>query len=528
MDDLKPDVARQDKILTMDGIVAAFVVTITYLTSWCLRVLAADDSYIHRRIAENLVHTGHAYFNPGEAVMATSSPLWTLLLAINKIFLPSLNLIPLYEAISVGIACYAGILLLGTIILDRPKLKWIPVCSVTFLIWILLLRSSIEQMETPLAVALLLSGIYGVSTRKVWGACFVVLAALTRYEFFSAALLFLAVMVWKKRLSVKSILLASISGGILTGWLWSQYHTLVPNTVRAKDAGYAISRSLTLRGLEIRPVTALLIGVGLSVILFTKRGDSRVPMLARLLMIAGCLIALLYIFKRTYIFPWYVPVYLVPLNIGLLLWGFTSTLRSVRFGIFIVICSFIAVSAKGSYEATVAALEGKPWKDTNDVPGLRVGEYMMLGRAIFDVCPDGTLMTSELGGLGIGFKGKILDGFGLVSPDAIKYHPMKIPEERSSGELGAIPVPFVLEKNPDIIVTYPQYGEDILRRGSQLGYLELSYPPLLPKDLSNLGSFYGIPKIYVLVKQGGRCSAGTIDASIKTKINNPNLQYSVN
>jgi len=289
--------------------------------------------------------------------------------------------------------------------------------------------------------------------------------------------------------------------------------------VKAKEAGYIISRTLTIRGLEIRPATAIMAGVGLLILYLARKDDLRVPMPAKLLVAFGCLVAFLYIYKKTYIFPWYVPVFLVPLCLGLLLWLFCTHQVKVRLGIGIIILGFIAVSLKGTFEATAAALERKPWKDTNDVPGLRVGEYLMLGQAISNVCPKATLMTSEIGGLGMGFHGEILDGFGLVSPDAIKYHPMKIPDERSSGELGAIPVRFVVEKSPDVIVTYPQYGKDVLRHGSELGYRELSYPPLLPEDMSNLRSFYGIPKIYVLVKQGGRCSVESIDMEIKKKIN---------
>src|SRR3990167_544049 len=41
---------------------------------------AQDDAYIHFRIAGNFIEFGGPYFNAGEKVMVTSSPVWTLLL----------------------------------------------------------------------------------------------------------------------------------------------------------------------------------------------------------------------------------------------------------------------------------------------------------------------------------------------------------------------------------------------------------------------------------------------------------------
>jgi hypothetical protein len=54
---------------------------ILYL-NWHFRFDLSDDAYIHMRIAHNLLRTGHPYFNPGERVMVTSSPVWTLLLSL--------------------------------------------------------------------------------------------------------------------------------------------------------------------------------------------------------------------------------------------------------------------------------------------------------------------------------------------------------------------------------------------------------------------------------------------------------------
>src|SRR6185503_3189971 len=46
-----------------------------------LGAYAFDDAYIHFRIARHLAEHGHPYYNLGEAVMASSSTAWTIVLA---------------------------------------------------------------------------------------------------------------------------------------------------------------------------------------------------------------------------------------------------------------------------------------------------------------------------------------------------------------------------------------------------------------------------------------------------------------
>lgn len=505
---------------TSSGVIIALLsALVTFYVSYRLSVLAADDSYIHRRIAANLVHSGYAYFNLGQRVMATSSPFWTGLLALNFYLLPHLNLIPFYEAVCTGMGCYASYLLSKQCASSWTLGKFargVYIFLPPLLTFCLLLRSSVEQMETPFALALLIWAFYAILRERFWGISLLVLAAFTRYEFFATLLITAIALMWMRKLS-KVAGGAAIAVAIACAtWIYCQYHTLVPNTVRAKTAGYTISRSVTLHGLDVRPASTILLVIGLFLLaagtIRMRRGSA--PLVPSLLALTGLATAALYIFKTTYIFPWYVPVSLLPLGIGISLLGIGRRRLIFRVGTVFILSGLIAVSVKGNVIAVFAAVKGEPWRDVEDVPGLRVGEYEKIGRAIYSACPDGRLMTSEVGGLGIGFKGEILDGFGLISPAAIKYHPMKIPSERSSGELGAIPTGYVREELPDVIVSYPLYAEDVLRQKESLGYIDLTYPPLLPRDLKHLGSFYNIPAIHVLVRKDGLCSVNVIDAAI--------------
>lgn len=500
------------------ALVAMLSALVTFYVSHRLDVLAADDSYIHRRIAMNLIQGGYAYFNLGERVMATSSPLWTSLLALNIYLLPHSNFIPFYEAVCTGLACYATYLLAKqsscTLVMGRFASRAYvflpPALTLCFL-----LRSSVEQMETPLALALLMWAFYGILRGRSWGPSLLVLAAFTRYEFFVTLFMTAGIYIWMRKVSMKSVGIAVAVGLTFAGWLYSQYHTLLPNTVKAKAAGYTITRSLTLNGLDVRPTSIILLAIGVLIFIFVWGRGQRIsaPLIPSLLAVTGFLTAALYVYKITYIFPWYVPISLVPLAVGVSLLGMGRRL-AYRMATLFILCSLVIVSVKEDAQAVFAAVSGQPWKDIVDVPGLRVGEYKMLGAAIYKACPNGRLMTSEIGGLGFGFRGEILDGFGLVSPAAIKYHPMKIPSQRSNGALGAIPVGYVREERPDVIVSYPLYAEDVLRHKEELGYVDLLFPPLPSNDLKHLGSFYGIPAIHVLVRRDGLCSASAISLAV--------------
>ena len=56
-----------------------------------------------------------------------------------------------------------------------------------------------------------------------------------------------------------------------------------------------------------------------------------------------------------------------------------------------------------------------------------------------------------------------MDGAGLVSPRFLKYHPLPVPRDRSSGMIGAIPPGAVQEAQPDLIVSMEVFTEAFRR-----------------------------------------------------------------
>jgi hypothetical protein len=89
-----------------------------------------------------------------------------------------------------------------------------------------------------------------------------------------------------------------------------------------------------------------------------------------------------------------------------------------------------------------------------------------------------------------------------VTPSALKYHPLKIPEERSSGVYGAIPVAFVEETSPDIIVTYDIFAESLLRSNVIKRYTGSEYPVFIPADaaIAKELAVWGSRHFYVFIR----------------------------
>jgi hypothetical protein len=115
-------------------------------------------------------------------------------------------------------------------------------------------------------------------------------------------------------------------------------------------------------------------------------------------------------------------------------------------------------------------------------PGSRVKSYLRVGRLLYEAYPNSTLLSSEIGGLGYTFQGHMLDGAGLASPEALRFHPMKVPEERARGDLGCIPAGYVAQTLPDLIVSYDHFATALLSSRIAEQYNTILIPAYLPQD----------------------------------------------
>jgi hypothetical protein len=124
------------------------------------------------------------------------------------------------------------------------------------------------------------------------------------------------------------------------------------------------------------------------------------------------------------IFPWYVPLYSVPLWLILGKLILDSQTPLIRTSLVILIMPLLASQLFNLAQITLGA-SINPAYYPDFLAGARVRQYIRVGKSLFDQYPQAKLMTSEIGGLGYGFKGYIMDGAGLVTPLALAYHPLK-------------------------------------------------------------------------------------------------------
>jgi hypothetical protein len=235
------------------------------------------------------------------------------------------------------------------------------------------------------------------------------------------------------------------------------FGTLLPNTIKAKAVVYSLSYGATLltilgRLIDDLPLSSacsirvsyetafayvlFLLGlvcahVGIFTFRETKflvgNGNKR-SYVSGLIMLWGVCVLGAYVATKTHIFPWYEPLYEVPvlLVIGITILGIRS--RFALLGLVVFAIPMLGQMLGLSQVISAASVNPACYQDFES--GARVRHYVQIGNWLYDQYPHATLMTSEIGGLGYGFKGHMVDGAGLISPDALQYHPMSVPKCR--------------------------------------------------------------------------------------------------
>ena len=92
----------------------------------------------------------------------------------------------------------------------------------------------------------------------------------------------------------------------------------------------------------------------------------------------------------------------------------------------------------------------------------RTKKYLEVGEALYSKYPDARVLAPEIGALGYGFRGEILDAIGIATPAALQFHPLLVPEQRSYGALGAVPPRFVAHVRPEFVVALDCFVEALL------------------------------------------------------------------
>jgi hypothetical protein len=507
--------------------IGVFLAVLVFSAFVLLRLVSceADDAYIHERISSNLVRFGVPWFNPSDRVMSTSAPVWTLLLAGLMRLAPSHNLVPLIEALAIATVCACGLVLASRALCSSncgPA-----AAAVTYVATILfsvcsLLPAGVEQMETPFALAVAVVAIVWLDELPGLSLALLVVAGFTRYELFGLLLFAALYVMLRGKLKSKTLLPPALVFAAIAVWLQINFHAMIPNSVKAKKVVYVMPHrpmSATLSPVHMlgQVELALFAVLAFYLVWAARRGvfsPYKKHSAGILLFAFGGALWFVYLVERAFIFEWYRPLVLVPLCLGAVLtvvaagrlWG------SIPAILLILLIMPISIPAGGYL---MAALRDRPSSAPGYENAARVHTYLAVGNAIDQACPGATLMTSEIGALGHSFHGYIYDGVGLTNPDALKYHPMKVPQERRSGTVGAIPVGYVMEKNPDVIVSYDTYAEALLRSSAMQNYVDHAYPIFLPADpLQELKARSAHRALHVMVRADGHCDTSRVQQEV--------------
>jgi hypothetical protein len=311
----------------------------------------------------------------------------------------------------------------------------------------------------------------------------------------------------KKHFSLQDTFAFSILG-LLPFIVYDFYFfgTIVPHAVLAKSVVYSIPSKVVIADIAASLVPTFflsgssfksagqqayfaILAATVSVLVIygmvkgpTEHRTAEEKEIGALFLIWGLGVLSVYTLSSVLLFPWYVPLYAVPLLLVLSKVMLDSRTRLATFALTILALPLV-ISQLAGLSQTILGATVNPAYYQGFERGARVRHYLELGARLYDQYPDATLMTSELGGLGYSFRGYVMDGAGLVSPGALTYHPMSIPEERSHGKFGAIPVGFIEDTNPEIIVSYDAFVEAFLKSSVRSRYVHTVFPAFLPDDL---------------------------------------------
>jgi MFS family permease len=477
---LRPSFRRRVPVVIM-AVAAAYAVFIHFSTP----IYPYDDAYITFRHAENFFHGKGFVYNPGQRVFGVSTPLYAVWLVVLRCCTPWAEL-PLNAVRANAVLFIAAGLGIFFLVRRYTLIPWIATAAAAaFLTNRFLLDISIGGMEPFLFVALSSFSLLAASHRRP--AAFGILASLAMFARPEGAVLlpigllvfikyrFLpdwrpiarAVAAWSAPLLVWMVVATAYWGSPLPHSIKAKAVPVypVPAGEAARDIINLLGKQLSLHNANALPARGFFLFIpvlagliaALAVPSFRRR-QAYAPALCFLAMFTA------YSFGNPLLFPWYYPKLYVGAVLAILV-GASSILSLIRsnarpaaaFWARLVISAAVVLWL--SNLAMLPVANGKPLlrspaADAADDPvRARISSYIEAARWLNERSTEKTsAAASEMGALGFYFKGKILDGNGLVSPEALPFLPVP-PEQRLSPRAGALSVDFVRTTMPEWVVT---------------------------------------------------------------------------
>ena len=495
------------------GLILAFPVYVSNLF---------DDAYIHARIVENFLTHGVPLFNIGEKFKAGSSTGYLFLIAALSKVWGVLGAIRYFEAFLIVATITSLFYLAGFSATHRGRNALAAISVIPFL-----LLAAYGGMETPV-VCLLIAGA-AIAWRHEKHNLVVFLIAIGTWFRFEVILLLLVVVFYYMyvRKSKKSIVFYATPLLVLFLVELIIYGSVIPNAARVKSIAYnfpipdSVFNALTFN------FNYGLIGVFFGMLLVSVLGFQWIEILlkkfkidfAEVFIIFSSGVFATWAIGRSNIFFWYYCLLVFPFGISVLLADENSPRKREKQVLSegrgleppyllqepeaLILPLPLERLVKGSKIAVLIGFTILGSKAVlpefgflgDDRILLRVGRYLDIGTELYSFCPSCTLVTSEIGGLGYSFKGKVYDAFGLGDPEAVRFHPMKVPEERQGYSIGAIPPKYVEYRNPDFVVSMPIFSQALRRSTVINSYIAYDCPLGV-----EIGPVFGDKKIQVFSK----------------------------
>jgi hypothetical protein len=446
-----------------------------------------DDSFITYRYARNILAGDGFVYNAGEAVMGTTTPLYTLLMValgsvsggVNAPFpLLSLAVNALADALTAVILWKLGNLLKQPLAAAAAGLVWaITPHSVTF---------AIGGLETSVYVLLLTGSVFFYLSGRITPAAFLAgLAVLTRPD---AIILVIPIMldhlirVIKKQAKLKIIDLAALGTLPLVwyGFATWMFGSPIPHSVQAKMGAYHLEATEGLVRLLQHYTTPFLtdrwfgaaIAVGFGLILYPflyfigARAAFRQNKRIWPFILYPWLYFLVFAIANPLIFRWYLtpplPAYFLFILIGIneLVSLISNSLKNRTPSWFAgsLAALLLFILPLGS------TLSGWVWHPDhgNRSPAPEMAWYkleLLYKQAASEVSPyldaGKTLAAGDVGVLGFYTPARILDLVGLNSPVTTSYYPL---DQKYYVTNYAVAPDLVIDQQPDAVVILEVYG----------------------------------------------------------------------
>jgi arabinofuranosyltransferase len=462
--------------------------TIVFILSFVARIIPGprtiDDAFITFRYAQNMLSGHGLVYNPGEAVLGTTTPVYALLmtglgLLAGGPHAPFPAIAVIANALSDSLTCWLLVKLGETLGHRRAGLSaaivWaIAPWSVTF---------AIGGMETSLFVLLIVSTFYLHSTnRPIWAALTASFCLLTRPD----ALLFIIPLVIERLRQIAihrhgvlrspRATLIEISAFCLPAASWAVigfmiYGNPIPNSILAKVAAYRLPSDAALTRLLQHYGTPFLgqeilgnwwIGAGflifLTLYLSGAVGSLRKTPRAWPLFVFPWVYFIVFAIANPLIFRWYLtpplPIYFLGIFIGIERIG-----EHWKHPVLLIIATSLALTST-MFGWTLHPDHGPE----NPAPKMAYIElellYQKAARNLKErIEPDQILAAGDIGALGYYTGAHMLDTIGLITPQSLSFYPIPSSEYVINY---AIPADLILETEPDYFVTLEVYIRNTL------------------------------------------------------------------